>query len=292
MCSGKVQSRANFKDAGAAIALAVGLVVPAYPGKAPTPQQQAWRILAAGVREKSIEKRVQAVQALGLAQRSGRAEKMAAQALKDVHPEVRAAAATALGEMGASAAIPDLKNALEDKDPSVVLAAAHSLVALKDNKGYEVYYAVLTGKRKSGRGLVAEERRLFQDPRRLAEFGAETGLGFIPFAGLGVTAVKKLAKDEASPVRAAAARFLTRDPDSRSVDALVEAASGDRSAMVRQAALEALARRDDPKLLPKIVPSLDDPKDSVRYTASAAIIRLSNLSGRRRAFPFKPPSGP
>ena len=62
---------------------------------------------------------------------------MAERALSDRHPKVRAAAARALGPMGFVSSIPKLKVALRDKEPTVVLAAAHSLFLLGNRE--EVY---------------------------------------------------------------------------------------------------------------------------------------------------------
>jgi HEAT repeat protein len=243
-----------------------------------TPRQQAWSILQLGVTEKSADKRTEAVRALGIISGDAKAAEIAEHALEDGKPAVRAAAATSLGLMGCTACIGRLKAVLSDKDASVVLAAAHALWTLKDPAAYEVYYAVLTGERKSGEGLVAEGMETLKDRKKMAEFGVEEGLGFIPFAGIGYSAVKVLRKDDVSPVRAAAAAILANDPDSKSGEALVTAAS-DKSWVVRAAALDAIAIRGDPKLLSGIVPLMFDEKDVVSYNAAAAVIRLSAASG-------------
>jgi hypothetical protein len=39
----------------------------------------------------------------------------------------------------------------------LALAAAHSLELMHDDSAYEVYYEVLTGQRKAGRGLIARK---------------------------------------------------------------------------------------------------------------------------------------
>lgn len=57
--------------------------------------------------------------------------------------------------MASKAAIPGLRKALSDGKPAVALAAAHALQLLSDPAGYEVYYEVLTGERKSAEGVVA-----------------------------------------------------------------------------------------------------------------------------------------
>jgi len=85
--------------------------------------------------------------------------------------------ATAMGLMGSYVAIPGLKKALSDRNPAVVLAVAHALQVLNDPAGYEVYYEVLTGERKSAGGLVAQGMGTMKDRKKMAEFGIEEGLG-------------------------------------------------------------------------------------------------------------------
>src|SRR5438552_9962101 len=130
-----------------------------------------------------------------------RARKIAEIAIQDDAPEVRSAAAAALGEMHARRSIPKLKAATEDKDPSVALAAAHALLLLNDDSGYDVYYEVLTGDRKTGKGALSQAAE-FKDPKKLAGLGFHQALGFIPFAGLGWRAFKVVKKDDSSPARA------------------------------------------------------------------------------------------
>src|ERR1700680_4698834 len=87
-----------------------------------------------------IGDRAIAVSVLGLMPNDTRAVKLAVTALKDDKPEVRAAAAAALGEMNSRRSISKLRMALDDKDPSIVLAAAHALELMHDKSAYEVYY--------------------------------------------------------------------------------------------------------------------------------------------------------
>ena len=236
--------------------------------------QKAWDILNKAANDSSMQKRAQAVAVLGLIKQNPQAQALAEKALKDEKPEVRTAGAQALGGMLATGAVPQLTAALKDKDVRVIVAAAHSLYALKQPVAYEVYYAILTGERKSGQGLLAEQKQMLSDPKKMAQFAFETGIGFIPFGGLGYGVVKAVTKDDESPVRAAAAKILASDPDPRSGEALVKAAS-DKSWIVRAAALDAIANRGDPTLAAQIVPQLDDDKDLVQYVAAAAIIQLS-----------------
>ena len=256
------------------------LVLPVHISGLPaqTPQQQAWNILRSGVNEKSTGRRVQAVRALRLLPGGPEATEMAQQALQDQKHEVRAAAAKALGLMGSKVSIPELKKALTDKDPSVALTAAHALRLFNDPAGYEVYYELLTGERKSANGLVAQEMETMRDPKKMAELGFEEGVGFIPFGGIGFSAAKAIAKDDTSPARAAA-RILVNDPDPRVGQAQARAAS-DKSWIVRASALLAIAKRKDPEFLYAIVPPLSDKNGVVRSTAAAIVIRLTRVTER------------
>jgi len=254
----------------------MGVILPAGCGLlgVTSPTQKAWEILTTGVAEKSPLKRADAVGALGLLVRDARARGMAEKALSDDNPRVRAAAAAALGDMRSTRSIPKLSEALSDKDPVVVLAAAHALLVMRDLEAYDVYYAVLTGERKAGRGLIAEQRAKLDDPKKLAVFGVETGLGFVPFGGIGVSAYKLVSKHGSDDIRAAAAEVLAKDPDPESRDALVNAVT-DHSELVRVAALKAIATRGDRTLLKSIEASMDDQKETVQYVAAATVIHLA-----------------
>lgn len=239
-----------------------------------TPRERAWNILKAGLADKNTGRRILAVRALGLIPGSPSAVENAENALKDKDPEVREAAAKSLGEMNCTECILKLREALDDKATHVVLAAAQSLLELKDPTAFNTYYEVLTGRRKKVSGLVGEGVDTLKDKKKVAEFGLEEGLGFIPFASYGYTAVQALRQDDVSPVRAQAAQVLAADPDPRSGQALVRATS-DKSWVVRTAALAGLAKRGDPQFLSAILKNLSDLNWSARYAAAAAVIRLS-----------------
>ncbi len=237
---------------------------------------KAWSTLQSGLDEKGDD-RVIAVRVLGLMENNAKAAKIATEALSDENAEVRAAAASALGQMLAKSAVPMLKEkAKAEKEPGVVMADARALIALGDPLGYAVYYAVLTGEKKSGEGLLDEQKKMLHDPKKMAQFGFDQGIGFIPFASVGVGVFKAVTKDDSSPVRAAAARILSKDPDPKSGEALIEASS-DKSWLVRAAALDALSHRDDPSVIAKIESKLGDEKAAVRFAAAAAIIHLQDV---------------
>jgi HEAT repeat protein len=73
-----------------------------------------------------------------------------------------------------------------------------------------------------------------------------------------------------------ALKKLENDSDVRIGKALVKAAS-DKHWTVRVAALSAIAHHGDPGLIYSITPNMTDKKAAVRYTAAAAVLRLSAL---------------
>jgi HEAT repeat protein len=236
-------------------------------------------LLETGASSDSTDTRRAAVGALGVIVKNRHAAEIAEKALSDDKPEVRTAAATALGQMKSSASIPKLVSVLEDKEPEVVLAAAQSLVKLKNERGYDVYYEILTGQRKGGKGAVGKELETLKNPKKLAEMGFEEGIGFAPFGGMGLETFRVLRGGDTNPVRAAAAKVLARDLDPRADTALADAVS-DSSWHVRVAAIDAIAERGDPRLISAVIPAMQDDKDAVKYSAAAAVVRLTKKKFR------------
>jgi len=229
-----------------------------------------------------------AIRVLGLMPNDAKALGIAENGLADDKPEVRTAAATALGDMKSRSSIPKLKEALDDNDPGVALAAAHALDEMHDNSAYEVYYEVLTGQRKAGKGLVASQTAILKDPKKMALLGFEQGIGFVPFADIGWIAFRTMTKDDTSPVRAAAAKVLAKDPDPAVTKALADTAN-DKSWLVRAAALEALAKRGDPSVLDAVALHMSDKREAVRYTAAATVLRLTTIKESNAAIKKKAP---
>lgn len=266
---------------GAAYATLLALFACAGVASAETPEQRAWDMLRSGVSQKNTGKRVQAVRALRLLAGSSEATEIAEAALRDRNPDVRIAAATALGLIGAKEAIPALKKATFDDKPSVVLAAAHSLELLHDPAGDRVYYELLTGERRPAEGLIAQQMDTLKDKKKMAKLGFEEGPGFVPYGDVTFSAAKAIRKDGASPLRASAARALIKDSDPRVDRALIQATS-DKNWIVRASAVLSIAKREDPDLLTAIIPAMSDKNQVVRFTAAAAVIRLTTVVARRK----------
>jgi HEAT repeat protein len=249
------------------------------PPSASPLREQAWTMLKEGVADKSPARRAKAVHSLALI-KDREAEEMAEAALSDTDKDVRSEAATSLGRMNAAAARPKLRACLEDKEIQVILACANSLYLLKDPKAYEVYYALLTEERKSSKGLLQSQLNTLRDRKQLEKLAFETGMGFVPYGGVGWQTIRAITHDDASPVRALAAERLATDRDPKSAKALTDYLS-DKKTRVREGVVEAIAKRGDPALLKDVVDLLEDENESVRYDAAATVIYLS----RRRAVP-------
>src|SRR5678815_1869719 len=129
-------------------ALLMAVTIGTVPLSAQTPVDRSWSALNAGLGDKSAETRANAVRALGLITNNTRAQRISENALADPKPEVQAAAAEALGQMGAKSSAPKLIAAVKSTDTSVVFAAASALYTLGDPRAFDIYYAVLTGERK------------------------------------------------------------------------------------------------------------------------------------------------
>ena len=245
-------------------------------------EEKAWAMFETAANSKSTTQRSIGARALGLIHDSPHARELAERALDDPRPEVRVAGATALGQMHATQSIPRLQKSLSDPRIAVVMAAAHSLRDLKDNSSaYSVYYDVLTGKRKNSEGLIQQQIDTLHNPRELAKIGFEQGIGYVPFAGIGWDAWRYLHKKNPNPVRAVAATFLAHDPDPATGVALAQALH-DKDWIVRAAAIEAIAERGDPSLKRKVEFGFFDANAHVRYTAAAAVIRLSAIEEKSK----------
>lgn len=250
--------------------------------QAQAPVDRAWALLTAGASDESHEMRAHAIDALGLLANDQKGRAMAEKALtSDVHGAVRATAAEALGEMGAKQSIPLLIKAAHESDSAIVFAATGALYQLQDRNAYLVYYALLTGEKKSGEGLIDSQMKMLKDPKAVASMGLTAGIGFIPFGGISYKVFKMATADHVSPVRAMAAARLASDPDPKSGQALAKTTK-DEKWLVRAAVAGAIARRNDPALLSAVIPLMDDENPTVRFNAAAAVIRLSSAQPQRR----------
>ena len=245
---------------------------------AQAPADKGWSILKAAAEDKSAERRGRAMMALALVGNNHEARAMAEKGLSDEKEDVRAAAAQTLGRMGSKESIPKLKELAKDSSFSVVMAATNALAELNDPAAFAVYYAILTGEKKTGESLGESQMKMLKDPKALMKMGFEQGIGFVPFGGVSYQVFKTVTKDDTSPVRAAAAVRLAVDPDPKTMQALQDTTK-DKKWLVRAAVISSLAKRDDPAALAVITPLMDDENEVVKLNAAAAVIRLSAAPG-------------
>jgi hypothetical protein len=184
------------------------------------------------------------------------------------------------GALGSAASIAKLQSLLAEKDISVALAVRHALVQLKRNSGYVVYYFLVVGVRKRRTSLVTEELNQMKTQERAIRFAFDQGIGFLPSGGCGRETLHAWRKRSTVRTRAAAARELAGDPDPHSGEALAKAVS-DKDWTVRAAAVEAIATRGDSALLVDLKPGMSDRKEIVRYSAAAAVLRLSRIAQQK-----------
>jgi HEAT repeat protein len=248
----------------------------------PSPRAAAWSAIDKGLHASDVDHRRQTAIALSTIDASNQeAVNRLTDTLKnDKSARVRQQAALALGQMKATQAIPALKDALEDTT-EVAFAAAKSLTDLGDPGGQGLLIAVLSGERKDTPGMIVNARReaekRLRHPEGLLLMGAEdaTGAMFGP-AAMAFTAVKDATdlNGKGAPGRAAAAAYLAKDPDPYAVT-LLEWALADDSSFVRVEAAKGLGQRGNAGSVTKLVPLLEDHKNSVRTMAAASIIRLT-----------------
>lgn len=250
----------------------------ARPAETPV-TDRAWTLLKEGLADGSGVKRAQAVHALGLAGR--RTQGMAEKALADPDKLVRSEAASALLEMNAVSAKPKLRECLKDKEVQVVLSCANTLYEFKDPAAFEIYYALLTGQRRSHETLLASQLDTLRDRKQMEKLAFETGVGFVPYGGAAWQAIKTVTHDSASPVRALAAERLASDPQKNTTNVLTSYVT-DKRPQVRDAVVIAIARRGDPDLINAVETLLADSNDTVRYDAAATVIYLSGLSKKHK----------
>jgi HEAT repeat protein len=251
---------------------------------AETPQtREAWNILVAGAHDKSFERRAEAIGSMDLLKNEPRAVAEAETALRDENSSVRVAAINVLAELNARASVPRIKTLVGTADGKTLLAIAAALKKFNDPEGYEIYYEILTGTRKTGGGLLAG----LKDRKSLEKMGITEAIGFVPFGGVGLGAYDYLKQNQTAntSLMVGVALALAGDPDPATVHALVQSAFGDRDP-VKVASLRALALHGDPAVISEIQPAMHSDKTIVSYTAAAAVLRLS-ARPRHRARPAR-----
>jgi HEAT repeat protein len=206
--------------------------------------------------------------------------------LSDREAEVRAFTASALGQEKSRAAIPKLRQALDDSAATVAFAAAKALWDMRDHSGAVIFREVLTGARKDSVGLIdgymAEARHMMHDPKALAMMGVkEATSAFLGPASMAISFAEETMKDKGATGRAFAASALADDHSANTRRAL-RIGLEDSNPIVRAAACRSLAILNDRNSLGAIEPLLNDKDDATQAIASAVYIRLHTARPKRK----------
>jgi HEAT repeat protein len=254
--------------------------------------QAAWKVLDSSLADGSSEHRREALAAIGtIGSPDPEAVRRVEGALQDKDPLVRQTAALILGELKAVSSIPRLRESLEDNG-EVAFAAAKALSALGDSSGRDFLIDVLAGERKdTAPGLATNAKRKAKEelhhPRQLVFMGAQdaTGAMFGPVAVV-FPAVKDSLdlKSKGAPGRAAAAAYLSRDPEPYAIS-LLEWGLKDDNQFVRIEAAKGLGQRGNSGSISKLEPLLSESHNYVRDMAAAAMIRIQDRDGESGAPP-------
>jgi HEAT repeat protein len=250
-------------------------VVAATAAFAQTPAP--YDVLTQGTVDSNPAKRIGALIAMGVIHPEPKAVALIEGMLADKDYGTRQAACSTLGEMKSRASIPKLHEALDDKAPEVVFAAARSLYAMGDPAGRAVLIGVLDGDRSNSSGLVSSSLRdaklKLHDPKALLLIGVNESAGLLGPFGVGVPIAETIMKDKEASGKTAAALLLATDTTIASRDAIKEALS-DKNWTVRVAAARAVGVRDLKFFYDDVAPMLSDKRDEVRFAAAATMIRL------------------
>jgi len=238
----------------------------------------AWKRITEATSEGTVKKRAGALLVLANAGDGPEVMAILEQAMKDAHPELRKAAASAFGQMHARKAIPQLQKALDDPAPTVRVAAARALWQMHDYAGSDLLVRLVT------RRAPAEEARMrrewhaalgrVDEPSAVLLLALGQGLGFLPGpTALAIPLYRELSADKSSPARATAATLLGEHPSPEGIEAL-ELALVDPEPVVRAAAAVALGKCGRAEEIIQLSPLLHDHAATVRLAGAVGIVRL------------------
>jgi len=241
----------------------------------------AWQIMQSASDASKLQEHISLLVALGTLGGYKQAETMISTAMKDHDVDIRLAAVAAAGASQDHALIPDLRIAMEDQAPEVVVTAAASLWKMGDHTGIDVLQGVLTGQVRAKSGLLKSSmhtvNRDLHDPSMMATMGAEEGAGLL-FGPVGIAiSAAKFAHPgpSANSPRVIVAALLSEDPSEANKKDLIQTLK-DKDPFVRQASAKALAKFHGKDVTDALLDGLDDPKPSVRFMAAASYIRVAS----------------
>jgi HEAT repeat protein len=279
---GSQKLRIKFVVAGLAIAFLCGSAAPAQTGAEDPNIQKCKDILLKGVASGNPDTRSLAVMSASLiGDRSEVLTKLYSMLQTDKDVPTRVTIIATLGSFNNPAVIPSLQKALKDPVPEVDLAAALALFGLKQPDGKEFLLDALKGTQKTTSSFMSSEKRSLA---RMTHTPTTTFLGIVanqfalPGLGSGMESAVGLSADPASMASSSVIFSLAKDKDDPAIwDALVQAL-GNKEWATRAAAVHVIAMHNDPTLMDKLVPLIEDKKEQVSFRAAAGYLRLAIIA--------------
>ena len=277
----------NFIVASLAIVFLCGPVAPAQTASTDPNVQKAKDLLLKGVASGNPDTRQLAVMSASLiGDRSEVLTKLYSMLETDKDVPVKITIISTLGSFNNPAVVPSLQKALKDPVPEVDVAAALALYGLKQPDGKAFLLDVLEGKQKTSSSFMSSEKRALA---RMTHTPTTTLLGIVanqfalPGLGSGMESAVGLSADPASMATASVIFALAKDQKDPAVWSALVAAMGDKEWATRAAAVHAVAMHNDPSLIDKFVPLMDDKKQQVSFRAAGGYIRLYIIAHKSQA---------
>jgi HEAT repeat protein len=255
----------------------------------------SWTRLTNGLTgTKNTDTRIAAINGLSLLGGEARAEKLIRDTLNDPDIDVRLSAIVAAGEMakaGSRNLINDVRNLLNDADPKVAFTSASTLWKLDDPSGEDILMAVAQGERSGDysfwKGSKHNANRTLHSPAALAKIAAQQSMVIlVPPVGMGMGAYGYLKGAGGASPQVVSITQIAKEHTDPVKQALIEA-SKTKDTGARLAAAEALAKFRGDDVREALRNLLTDSKDNVRFTASAAYIRVASGAANPSAKPAK-----
>src|SRR5271165_6373484 len=275
---GSPRLRMNFLVAGLAVAFLCGTTAPAQTASTDPNVQKAKDLLLKGVASGNPDTRSLAVMSASLiGDRSEVLAKLYSMLETDKDVPTRITIISTLGSFNNPAVIPSIQKALKDPVPEVELAAALALWGLKQQDGKAFLLDALAGTQKTTSSFMSSEKRSLA---RMTHTPTTTFLGIVanqfalPGLGSGMESAVGLSADPASMASSSVIFALAKDQKDPAVWGPLVAALQDKEWATRAAAVHVVALHDDPSLIGKVAPLMDDKKEQVSFRAAAAYLRL------------------